>query len=171
MMPLKSGQRTDSMGNWRESFIKQSHSDYEAFVILNQAAVPVCHCLHYLQMLTEKLAKGFLCADDPGGPPRAVHAAFVRFLQVIKSNRKLQAACRSNPAQFKAFIDSLLPLAREIESLAPSGSFQKPNPEYPWELNNKVITPAEYDYPSLDFKSPRMVKMLRLIEICYQVLN
>lgn len=64
-------------------------------------------------------------------------------------------------------IDSLLPLARQIEQLAPSeaGNYQA-NPEYPWQAlaDQEVYVPAEYAFSEFDPKSTQMVKLIRLLE-------
>lgn len=69
-------------------------------------------------------------------------------------------------SQFRSYIDGLLPLAREIERLAPVGGADRPNPEYPWEEHGAVISPLHHHYPALGWQQPRMAKMLRFIDTC-----
>jgi len=78
--------------DWRTAFLLQARSDHAAFRLLLDAArndpALLCQCLHYLQMTTEKLAKGFL--TPPNGPrPPAVHHAFTRFVQTARGNDRL----------------------------------------------------------------------------------
>ena len=121
-------------------------------------------------MATEKLAKGFL--TPPNGPrPPAVHRAFSRFVQTARGNDRLRRECGSNsPRQFAAYLNSLMPLSSAIEDLAPAGDRDRPNPEYPWEENGAVIAPAEFAFTALDFKNPKMIKMLQFIENCFRTL-
>ena len=69
--------------DWRTAYFQQARSDYDMLLrLLKEENVPECQRLHYLQMATEKLAKGFL--TQPGGPryPK-VHDAFVRFVKSL----------------------------------------------------------------------------------------
>jgi hypothetical protein len=122
--------------DWRTSHFLQAQSDYVLFKRLDDPQVPFCHRLHYLQMTTEKMAKGFL--TPPGGPrPPRVHDAFVRFIHLVRRTPALRRVCDCGPGQVAAYVDSLLPVAAEIENLAPVGDIDRPNPEYPWEAGGK----------------------------------
>lgn len=47
--------------DWRSAYFQQAKSDFQLFEkIVGQADVPLCQKLHYLQMATEKMSKGFL---------------------------------------------------------------------------------------------------------------
>lgn len=152
---------------WRTAYFKQARSDYALFKqLILQADVPVCQRLHFLQMTTEKLAKGFQTPKD-GLPPERTHYAFANFVQLVKRTPALRRLCDCKEIQVRPFLDSLLPIAVEIEELAPIGDRERPNPEYPWEVRGDVIAPIDYDFKQLDLKSPRMLKMLRLIESCF----
>lgn len=62
--------------DWRTAYFCQARSDYETLQLLEEAGAPFCQRLHYLQMATEKLAKGF--ATAPGGPQQPkVHRGYV----------------------------------------------------------------------------------------------
>lgn len=75
--------------DWRTAYFRQARSDYETLQFLEEASAPFCQRLHYLQMATEKLAKGF--ATAPGGPQQPkVHRGYVQFLQQIKRRTELQ---------------------------------------------------------------------------------
>ena len=80
--------RTNSVWDWRSAYLEQAKSDFTMFQVIQDA--PLCHRLHYLQMATEKLAKGFL--TPPGGARYGkTHDAFVRFLRVAKGRPEFQA--------------------------------------------------------------------------------
>jgi hypothetical protein len=55
--------------SWRDAFFVQAWSDYAVFEIMDDNNYPRCHVLHYLQMTTEKLAKGYLCHFSVGDSP------------------------------------------------------------------------------------------------------
>ncbi len=77
--------------DWREAHFKQARSDYELLQVLMRENAAFCHQLHYLQMATEKLAKGF--STSPGGPqPLKVHRGFVNFLRFRPSEQAAQAS-------------------------------------------------------------------------------
>jgi hypothetical protein len=153
--------------SWREAFLEQARSDNRIRRLLNQPQVEYCHRLHYLQMVTEKLAKAMLAAPEATDPPKMVHHALVRMLQTLKGRPDLRARLGYSDANiFRAFIDSILDLADQIESLAPSAAgFMQPNPEYPWRRaqDNFVITPAAYPFPLFNPRNPKMIKFEKLL--------
>ena len=165
--------------SWKEAFCKQAESDYTMFEQLNRLKTPgsVCHQLHYLQMSTEKLAKAFSC--PPGGaPPRTTHAALARFLRISKGLPKLREQLgyggSRNYNAFVSYIDSLLPFAEKIESLAPEGRrLDKPNPEYPWKSQaGDVIAPIDHpfreiwsDVTSMNKLRNLMVNLMRIAKV------
>ena len=57
---------------WSEAFCTQAESDFRVFQKLmrenGSGEVAFCHCLHFLQMATEKLAKSFLCLGQAQAP-------------------------------------------------------------------------------------------------------
>ena len=140
--------------SWRSAFLLQARSDYDTREILNTQRVEYCHQLHYLQMASEKLAKGFLTPVASTEPPKMTHAAFVRCLQVIKGRPDIRRALNFSSTQtFSQFVDSLLPLAEQVQRLAPSyAGIRGPNPEYPWQAatHGAVTAPAEFDLPQFD---------------------
>lgn len=150
--------------NWQEAFLAQAKSDYAIFILLNASKTPMCHKLHYLQMASEKLAKSFMC-DSKGNPPPPTHQAISQFLRHSKTNRQIRAKLgyQSNPTAFNVFIDSILPLADDIQRLAPSGAgFHRMNAEYPWSpAVNQVVPPCEH--PFSEFPSTQIVRFQRLI--------
>jgi hypothetical protein len=154
--------------NWREAFFRQASSDHLIRQRLNTPAVEYCHRLHYLQMMTEKLAKAFLTGPDDQEPPQFSHVMFVRLLRVIRGRPDMRRVLGySDSAAFRQFIDSLLPLADQIQRLAPSvAGTTQPNPEYPWKpaADQDVIAPADYAFPLFDPRAPRMIKLETLLD-------
>ena len=155
--------------DWRTALLKQARSDYELLNFLRLGDAPLCHQLHYLQMATEKLAKGFTTPRG-GPPPPRVHRAFVRFVQSVRGDPQLQRACNCGPGQVDAYIASLLPLARLIEDLAPAVANNGPNPEYPWPTPDGVTAPVGYPFPALQFNSRNLINMLTFLDRCFQII-
>lgn len=156
--------------DWRSAFFLQARSDYDLLRRLMREETPLCQRLHYLQMVTEKLSKGF---RTPAGslPQDVTHEVFVRFIDTAKTNSLIQRATGlSRSDQYRSYLESLKPVARDIQDLAPTRAIQRPNPEYPWEQAGGVIAPTEYDFPQLQFHLPRVRKMLIFIEQCFTIL-
>lgn len=158
--------------DWRAAYFQQAQSDYAMLLkLLADENVPLCQNLHYLQMTTEKLAKGFLI--PPGGSryPKT-HDAFGRFVKrFAKLNPDLQRACGfTNVRQYTMYLEGLRDLAQKVEDLSPEGD-DHPNPEYPWEQNGVIIVPITYPFPGLDLRqqSPKMAKLLKFIAACFTV--
>ncbi len=153
--------------NWREAFLAQARSDAEIRVLLNRKRCDYSHQLHYLQMVTEKLAKGLL-APQKNAPPAKTHAGFVRLLHHIRGRPDLRRQLGyKERSVFRSFINSLLPLAEQIQRLAPSyAGFSQPNPEYPWQpkADGQVVYPASFAFPVFNPKHAHMVKLVRLVE-------
>ncbi|MDQ2730314.1 MAG: hypothetical protein M3Y56_01530 [Armatimonadota bacterium] len=156
--------------DWHTAYLNQARADYERYLELSKRdEVPVCYQLQYLQMATEKLAKSFLSSAAGTRPPR-VHDAFVEFVTVAKRRddlRRLSGYTKSS--QFRAYVSSLLPKAREVEDLSPEGP-DHPNPEYPWDVGGIIISPLDYEFSSLDpKKDTRMRKLIEFIEDCFRL--
>ena len=101
--------------------------------------------LHYLQMLTEKLAKAYFWrgpgAEDLG------HAAFVKFIRSIATSRRVaEGIGYTSMISFREWIAEVSDLAYELERLAPALAANGPNPEYPWPRAMPEHTPAEHDF-------------------------
>lgn len=156
--------------DWRTAYFQQAKSDYDMLLrLLKEDDIPSCQILHYLQMTTEKLAKGFLIAPGGSRYPKT-HDAFARFVKkYARLNPDLQWACGCvNVSQFGAYLDGLRDLAQRIEDLSPEGD-DHPNPEYPWEQNGLIIAPISYPFPDLDLRqqSAKMTKLLKFIAACF----
>lgn len=157
--------------NWREAFLAQARSDAAIRVLLNREGCEYSHQLHYLQMMTEKLAKGLMANGN--APPPKTHAGLVACLRYVQLNRSFRNRLRYKDAKsFGAFIKSLLPLAEQIQRLAPSYTgFSQPNPEYPWQpkVDDEVVCPASFSFPVFNPKQMHMVRLVRLVEDLLQI--
>jgi hypothetical protein len=155
--------------NWQTAFLKQARSDWDAYQRTRQAAWPSCHRLLFLQMATEKLSKALLVAGHSKLETIAQsHAAFVNFMRVVSNNRNLQKALGMKKPQLRSRFKRLLPLAYEIELLAPALARGGPNPEYPWkDTSDNVLAPVDYSFPLLIQlqKTPQGIQLLKYIEI------
>ena len=154
--------------DWRDAFLRQARSENQIRHRLNAPHVEYSHQLHYLQMVTEKLAKGLLCEPGSRVAPPASHMGFVKFLRVAKQSAAIRDRLGySSWPPFRAFVDSIMPLARSVEQLAPSSAgMNAPNPEYPWQEphSGEVIAPADFAFVTFDAADPRMVKLNRLVD-------
>lgn len=163
--------------NWRDAYLLQARDDDRVRRRLAaDPAISMAHRLHYLQMVTEKLAKGLLASASPpseGNHPPKTHVRFVRLLQVIKSRPDIrQILGFENRERFAAYINSLLPYAERVQRLAPSESgTAAPNPEYPWfdKEGGIVCVPAEHAFDLFDPKSPHMLKLEELVSALIQI--
>jgi len=157
--------------NWREAFLRQARSENSVRNRLNDPQIEYSHRLHYLQMDTEKLAKGYRAPPNDYDHSPQVHTGFVRFLQTLKGNISIRGILRYGPGPgFNLFIDSLLDLATKIEQLAPSAAgLTKPNPEYPLRDigTGEIRAPVDYDFPGF---SPRELSMIRMEALIRQLL-
>jgi hypothetical protein len=153
--------------NWHEAFLRQARSDEAVRRRLNDSVTEYSHRLHYLQMVTEKLAKAFQVGPRDSDPPSVTHRAFVRFLQTLKSNRDIQRQLGYDDGRvFRRFVDSLLELADRIQGLAPAmAHLTQPNTEYPWRdaAANEVLAPADYDFPQFAAGNTAMIKLEKLV--------
>ena len=140
------------MNSQQTIWYEQVLSDYKAFKIMEQARQDKCQVLHYLQMLTEKLAKTYFLRDNH--PPKATHAVFVKYLCDIglyRPSRVIGALRFKNRRSLENFILMATPIAHEIEKLAPSlSNFDKPNIEYPWPHKFAKYSPSKYHFPIWD---------------------
>jgi hypothetical protein len=110
------------------------------------STLPACHALHYLQMATELLGKAHAWKN---GPKTDTHRAFVGFLRSLATNRaaQKQLGYAGKNENWGHLIRKSVPLAENIEDLAPALALDGPNPEYPWPRANPQIAPAEHAFP------------------------
>ena len=112
----------------QEQYLIQARSDLRAFDMLPMA--DVCHQLHYLQMITEKLAKAYFWRK--GNPLKKRHDYFVKFLRRIGGRGDVGIAVGIKPSNhWEAYVDGILPVAQTIERMAPAEANDGPNAEYP----------------------------------------
>jgi hypothetical protein len=69
------------MNSFQRIWWEQVKSDYQIFALIRSRGIAQCHSLHYLQMVTEKIAKAYFWRS--GAPPQKGHAAFVDFLRSL----------------------------------------------------------------------------------------
>ena len=126
-----------------EALLRQARSDFQVFELLqdrHRNEVPECHPLHYLQMVTEKLAKAaFIALGAPVGD-RHSHIAFSLVPQHLCRRDVARALGWEDFRRYQAFLRWAAPLFREIDELHPGvgpqhpggGPQEGPNVEYPW---------------------------------------
>jgi len=138
------------MNSYQEVWWQQARSDHEAFVLLRRAGTAPCHALHYLQMVTEKLAKAYFWRS--GSPPPKSHAGFVQLLRFLGQTPQQSRERVANLFSFTRFADFqnwirlVLPIAYELERLAPDLAADGPNPEYPWPHSQPQFAPVNYQF-------------------------
>jgi hypothetical protein len=162
------------------AFRRQAISDYHVFELLKKNKVEICHQLHYIQMCTEKLAKSL---NPVPGDPKSVHPAFVHFVRntAIRHDAFRRACKMKTKDAFRAYLQSLEPMAQDIEDLAPEATQRRLNPEYPWKSKIEdpqkpghwievVHVPAEYSFSNL-VSHPKMIKMKKFLEAIFPVVQ
>ncbi len=157
--------------NWREAYFSQAQDDYRIFREFKQRTdIAMCQKLHYLQMATEKLAKGFLCSPNGEAPPKKVHGALVKFLKTSKGQPNVRRQLGyENYRTYATYIDGILGIAERIERLAPVGYEERLNPEYPWETDDGVICPVYYDFS--EFSRQDIIKFQNLTDALFRVVD
>ena len=156
---------------WRTAFIAQGESDLEIFYKLHSTPVEPCHYLHYLQMASEKIAKGLSCKDELTQPPETHHilVKWMRQLMTNKPHSDWFVVCRCKSfEQFKTYLQGLIGFASSIEAMAPDVAKKRgqgPNAEYPWvdAKTSEVRFPAEYQYSEI-IKNIKFFKLIKFIQ-------
>jgi len=129
---------------------EQTKSDHEVFILIRSTGLARCQALHYLQMVTEKIGKPYLWRLGTA-PPKS-HAGFVQFLrflgQIRQSDRERVAEIFSFKrfSDFQKWIRTILPIAYELERIAPDLAADGPNPEYPWPHDQPTVAPVHHDF-------------------------
>ncbi|MCW5775207.1 MAG: hypothetical protein KIS87_02000 [Phycisphaeraceae bacterium] len=123
-----------------EAFRTQAASDLAVFgVLLSMDEVPACHCLHYLQMATEKLGRELRTSAEQHGAEVRSHVAIVKALRLLRNRREAADALFDGDFDaWRVYVDRVLPLVAAIERLAPAVAGNGENPEYPWEATPGV---------------------------------
>ncbi|MBI2302952.1 MAG: hypothetical protein HYU66_28940 [Armatimonadetes bacterium] len=154
---------------WWEAYLRQARSDYALYERLHgehgERAAPVHDQLHYLQMACEKLAKaGLAWSGVEVTVLRGSHAALTQMIRRLKDRGPLEPWRANSRSQWRAFVDSVLPTAREAEQLAPAEAGGGPNPEYPWEAGGAVVAPCDYAWPSDPRRGRLGLSLLKLVK-------
>lgn len=142
-------------------FLTQARSDFRALVLLTRA--DQCHQIHYLQMVTEKLAKAYFWRV--GHPLKKRHDYFVKFLRSAGARGDVGKAIGIKlSAHWEAYVDGVLPVAQTVEQMAPAEADEGPNAEYPWPHDAPTHAPATFAFPLWDeIRTPRGQKFLDLL--------
>lgn len=155
--------------NWQTAFLKQARVDWDTYQRIRQGTWPECHQLLLLQMASEKLSKALLVVGHSSLETIAQsHAAFVKFMHIASNQRKIQKTLGMKKSQQRAQFKTLLPLAYEIELLAPALAQNGPNAEYPWKnASGNILAPADYPFPLIKRlrQTPQGVQLLKYMEI------
>lgn len=136
-----------AMNEPQRLFLIQARSAYAVFrVISADESLHHCHALHYLQMATELLGKASAWKSGAVGKS---HKALVGFLRSLSSNPKAQKQLgfQGHNENWTHTIRKIIPLAENLQKLAPALSNDGPNPEYPWPADMPVNAPTEFDFP------------------------
>lgn len=140
------------MNESQRLWLQQAQSDHDVLLLLRRYGAAPCHQLHYLQMVTEKLSKAYFWRSG-NAPPRA-HTGFVQFLRSLGSvpssdrNKLASAFSFTRFTDLQKWIYGVLPLAYELERLAPMLANDGPNPEYPWPHNQPANSPVTFVFPT-----------------------
>jgi hypothetical protein len=138
------------MNSYQKIWWQQAKSDHEAFMLIRSSGIAHCHSLHYLQMVTEKLAKAYFWRS--GLPPPQRHSGFPTFLRFLGQIRATDRDRIASLFTFKRFTDfqnwirSVIPIAHDIERLAPALANDGPNPEYPWPHLKPEFVPVDHRF-------------------------
>lgn len=132
---------------------RQSQSDHGLFVELRggRIAAHECHLLHYLQMATEKLSKAYLWRS--GHAPPNSHTGFVRFLRALLTRPDAElgnialALGFNNHLDLNTWVRNVLPLAYDLQNIAPAEAHNGQNPEYPWPHETPTHCPSDHSFP------------------------
>lgn len=128
-------------------FLVQAKSAFAVYQVLNaDSSLHHCHALHYLQMATELLGKASAWKN---GPTRKTHKSLVPFLRSLASNSKAQdrLGYSGQNEKWSHSIRKSIPIAENLQKLAPALSDDGPNAEYPWPVDAPTFTPSEFDFP------------------------
>lgn len=138
------------MNRYQGLWLEQARSDVEVLALLRRRGVAVCHQLHYLQMVTEKLSKTYFWRSSTF--PSRSHAGLVKLLRAwgsVERGRRQRLADALLFGRFRnlrLWVHASLPLAYEMERLAPALAGDGPNPEYPWPTAAPQFAPATFEF-------------------------
>ncbi len=161
------------MNNFQQLWWEQAKSDQKAFDVVRGKGLAQCHVLHYPQMVTEKIAKAYFWRS--GAPPSKSHAGFVKFLRFLGSVGQRHQQRVASVFSFKEFADfqnwvrAILPIAYDLERLAPDLAGDGPNPEYPWPHALPHTAPVQHNFAIwASLMTGRGRNLLRVIHIAVE---
>ena len=138
------------MNRYQELCWQQAKSDHELFLWMRERGLAQCQALHYLQMVTEKMAKAYFWRN--GSPPPKSHVGFVQFLRFLGQTRQADRDRIANLFAFARFDDfqtwirAVLPIAYALERLTLDLAQDGPNTEYPWPHGQPQFAPVGHDF-------------------------
>lgn len=135
------------MNRHQRLFLIQAKADMVVFdQFRKDSSLPACHALDYLQMATELLGKAHAWKNASGVN---THRAFVGFLRSLVTNREAQKQLgfEGQNGSWRNLIRNSVPMAENIEDLAPALAQDGPNPEYPWPRADPQTAPVEHSFP------------------------
>jgi hypothetical protein len=137
------------MNVYQELWWKQCQADYAVYELLRREGSAPCHQLHYLQMVTEKIAKAHLWQS--GSSPPKSHVGFHHFIRYLSfkkrdSERIARIFYFARFEDFRSWIRTTLPIAYSLERIAPDLAMNGPNPEYPWPHEQPAAAPIQHDF-------------------------
>jgi hypothetical protein len=120
-------------------------------------------------MASEKISKAYFWRS--GSPPPRTHAGFTKFMRFLAQpgpgNRDQIANIFTVKrfSDFRSFVRKILPLAYELEVLAPALAGNGPNPEYPWPHERPTVAPTNFSFPiwSRLYSEPNGRNLLKVI--------
>ena len=118
-------------------------------------------------MATEKLGKALLVAGEVNLEEIThSHSAFVKFVRIVGNSKGVSLKLGLSHSQFRAEFRKLVPIASEIERLAPALAMDGPNPEYPWlDKQGNIRVPTEWSFPLSEvLKAHAGIRLLKYIE-------
>ena len=138
------------MATWSEAFAAQAGSDLDAFLVLEDSALPSNHRLHYLQMWLEKLCKAHLWKLEAGaGELRFKHNVIAKVLPSLISKYRHRLGAGEHRD-----LTAIRQLCREIDMLHPQvdeNGRRPDNVEYPWAgRSGDTEIPAQWKFPLAD---------------------
>jgi hypothetical protein len=137
------------MNNYQRLWWEQAQSDHGVFIRFRGEGIAECHSLHYLQMVTEKLAKAYFWRSQT--PPKS-HVGFVQFLRFLGAvglddrERVAKIFSFNRFTDFQNWIYAILPIAYDLERIAPALASDGPNPEYPWPHAQPASAPVSHEF-------------------------
>jgi hypothetical protein len=121
-------------------------------------------------MAAEKVSKTYFWRS--GSPPPQKHTGFpmfLRFLGQIRANERDRIAklfTFKRYVDFQAWIRNAIPIAHDIERLAPALACDGENPEYPWPHAQPAYAPATRNFAIWEtLTSGRGRDLMRVIRI------